>query len=101
MTTFKTEIISLGGREFVASQLPFKLLKKFVPKLAAVQAVGPVVPEQSFDALAEAVLLGLQPRQPELTLDELMSLPINPDEMAGAVASIARLCGLQPASGAV
>lgn len=84
--------ITFGGREFIVPKATLRtcIALEDVQKVVASGEVGAMV------GMAGIMLLLLQPAQPDLTLEQLLDLPIeSPEELGQAMRSVQLMAGFK------
>ena len=96
----KSPTITLGGRDFAISVLPFGQQRAL--SIGEVTAVDPEKPpsqreEEAWDQVEGVLLASIQPRQPDFTIEQLRELRFTLEEAYAARRSILVLSGLRAA----
>lgn len=88
--------ISVGGRTFVVPPLSARRIIKFSKIVIGLGTIKTGhMTEDDMMAMYCALHIGLQQAQPELTLDELLDMPIPMSEAFEGVKSLSKLAGLE------
>lgn len=87
--------ITLGGTEFVVPPLAAWRIIEFSVMIAELGTINPrSMSRQSMQCLYDAVLIGVQQAKPDMTINELMDMPIPLGEAMAAIKVIAKQVGL-------
>jgi hypothetical protein len=95
--------VTLSDRKWQLPHLPFRLVKIIQPVLMHVYAEAgststTLLTEEQIDRLARATWQALNHVDPQLTLDEFMSLPFSIADLFSALPSVAQAAGLMAPS---
>jgi hypothetical protein len=88
-----TEMITLGGREWMVAPLTFRQLKVVVPAFGRALTGGS---EAAVDAAIDIIHAGLSAGYPSLSRDAVLDVQATVPEMTAAVRAIATIAGLVP-----
>lgn len=97
--------ITIGGQTFSIPLMAPRQNRKLVPAAAQFGTMlsGGVVDEDQFDRLLALVQVGISRAHPEITLDDLLDMPITLPEMVDALSVIFEQTGVlkvgKPAAG--